>query len=96
MQIYKIVNEGGADITVVDIAYGAQELGCKTAEEAEGDEDEPLINSITLHGRRLENAQSAGGPGTREQQISTNIAIQAAFDRTVVGACVAIRQALAG
>ncbi|VDK63627.1 unnamed protein product, partial [Cylicostephanus goldi] len=41
MQMYKALEEGGDDKTVVDIAYGAQELGCKTAAEARGDEDEP-------------------------------------------------------
>ncbi|CAJ0594893.1 unnamed protein product [Cylicocyclus nassatus] len=98
MEIYKDLEEGGTDVSVVDIAYGAQELGCKTAEEAEGDEDEPLIDSITLHGRRLEltrDQQEALALGNSKYPL---IAIQAAFGtgKTVVGACVAIRQALAG
>ncbi|CAJ0593507.1 unnamed protein product [Cylicocyclus nassatus] len=97
-EIYKNLEEGGADVSVVDIAYGAQELGCKTAEKAKGDEDEPLIDSITLHGRRLEltrDQQEALALGNSKYPL---IAIQAAFGtrKTVVGACVAIRQALAG
>ncbi|CAJ0591160.1 unnamed protein product [Cylicocyclus nassatus] len=98
MEIFKDLEEGGADVSVVDIAYGAQELGCKTAKEAERDEDEPLIDSITLHGRRLEltrDQQEALALGNSKYPL---IAIQAAFGtgKTVVGACVAIRQALAG
>ncbi|CAJ0589340.1 unnamed protein product [Cylicocyclus nassatus] len=98
MRIHEDLREAGGDTTLIDLAYGATNLGCMTEEEAAQVEEVPVIDTVTIHGRLLHltnNQQEALVLGNSRYPL---IALQAAFGpgKTVVGASIAIYQAQQG